>query len=299
MTAAPRASFKFRLLATMSRLMLSPAEKVSPAKARRQLARAATGPRLLVGPRPALGSVHDQRIAGVSTRRYRPADAAPGTIVFFHGGGWMLGDVGSYDVLAGNLAARTGHEVVSVEYRLAPEHPFPAGLDDCLAVTKALLAEGPVAVAGDSAGGGLAAVVSNQLPVAAQLLMYPAVDLTGAYPSQEHYATGHLLTRATMQYFCEAYVPDPGRRSDPAAAPIRATVLTTAPSYVLVAQCDVLRDQGVAYAEKLRAAGAPVELDEVPGALHGFMSLLGVREASAALDRSATWLRRQLVAQRS
>lgn len=292
-TPAPRPTRTFRALAAMSGLMLSPAENVTPAKARQQLARASSGPKMLVGRRPALDDVRDDILVGVPVRRYVPESARPGTIVFFHGGGWMLGSIDTHDILAAGLAASTHHEVISVGYRLTPEHPYPAGLDDCLAVTRAIQADGPVAVAGDSAGGGLAAVVANHLPVVAQLLMYPAVDLTGTYPSQEHYATGHILTRATMAHFCATYVPDVDRRTDGDASPIHATTLTTAPSYFVVAQCDVLRDQGIAYAERLRTAGNAVTVDEVPGTLHGFMSLLGLRDAREAMDRAATWLNRQ------
>lgn len=248
---------------------------------------------MLVGRRPTLGDVRDETIAGVPVRRYRPASARSGAIVFFHGGGWTAGSLNTHDILAAHLAASTHHQVISVEYRLAPEHPFPAGLDDCLAVTRAIAADGPVAVAGDSAGGGLAAVVANHVRVVAQLLMYPAVDLTGVYPSHQHYATGHMLTAATMAYFCETYVPDPARRTDPDAAPIHAATLSAAPSYLVIAQCDVLRDQGIAYTERLRTAGKIVQVDEVAGTLHGFMSLLGLREAREALNRAASWMSQQ------
>lgn len=293
---AARPNWKFRAFASTAGLMMSPAEKVTPTKSRQQLLRSTRGPKFLVGRRPALDDIHDETIAGVPVRRYQPAAARPGTIVFFHGGGWTAGSIDTHDILAANLAASTHHHLVSVEYRLAPEHPYPAGLDDCLAVTRAVAADGPVAVAGDSAGGGLAAVVANHIPVIAQLLMYPAVDLTGTYPSQQHYATGHLLTATTMAYFCTTYVPDPARRTESDAAPIHATALTTAPSYLTLAQCDVLRDQGIAYAERLRAAGTTVHIDEVPGTLHGFMSLLGLHEASDAMDRAANWLNRQFSA---
>jgi acetyl esterase len=296
-TPAARPTRTFRAVAAMSRFMMAPAENVTATKARKQLARVSAGPALLAGRRPTLDDIRDDTIAGVPVRRYRPASARTGTIVFFHGGGWMLGSIDTHDILAARLAASTRRQVISVEYRLAPEHPFPAGLDDCLAVTRAVVTDGPVAVAGDSAGGGLAAAVANVVPVVAQLLMYPAVDLTGTYPSHQHYATGHLLTAATMAHFCETYVPDPARRTDPGAAPIHAATLTTAPSYLVVAECDVLRDQGVAYAERLRAAGTVVQVHEVPGTLHGFMSLLGLREARDALHRAASWMSQQFEAE--
>lgn len=203
----------------------------------------------------------------------------------------MLGSLTSHDILAASIAARTRRQVVAVDYRLAPEHPYPAGLDDCLAVTRALALTGTVAVAGDSAGGGLAAVVANRVPVAAQLLMYPAVDAAAEAPSYEHFATGHILTRDTMRYFRDAYVPDEKQRRQPGVSPLYEPDLSTSPpAYVIVAQCDILRDQGVAYAERLRDSGIDVTVDEVPGVLHGFMSFLGLSEPAAALESAAEWL---------
>lgn len=275
--------------------MLSPVERAGPEQARRELSNSTRGPRLLVGARPALDAVTDGRVAGVTVRRYRPARAGSGTIAFFHGGGWMLGDLDDYDTLAGTLAAETGHEVVSVAYRRAPEHRYPAALDDCVAVTEALLQSGRVAVVGDSAGGNLAAAVAQRVRVAAQVLFYPVLDCANERPSYERYARGHILTAETIRYFRREYVPDADRRREPGASPLLASSLQDCPpAYVALAQCDVLRDEGVAYAERLAASGADVTLDEVPGTVHGFVSLLGLREAKETLRRASTWLRAEL-----
>lgn len=288
---APRPTWKFRLIAFASRFMMSPAESAGPEKARRELSGSTRGPKLLVGERPAMEAITDETLAAVTVRRYRPRNARSGTIAFFHGGGWMLGDIESYDILAGTLAAETGHEVVSVEYRRSPEHRYPAALDDCVAVTQELLRSGRVAVVGDSAGGNLAAAVAQRTKVSAQVLFYPVTDCANERASLERYARGHILTAETIRYFRREYVPNADRRHEPGASPLLAASLQgVAPAYIAVAQCDVLRDEGVAYAERLSAAGIDVTLEEVPGTLHGYVSLLGLREARETLRRASTWL---------
>lgn len=243
----PRASVKFRMIAFAAGFMMSSVEKVGPIKSRTELLKSSTGPAILTGKRPPLATVTDGKVAGISVRRYLPKGAKPGRIAFFHGGGWMLGSVESHDYLAATIAAESGHEVVSVDYRLAPEYPFPAGLDDCIAVTRALSADGPIAVAGDSAGGNLAAVVANLVPVLAQFLMYPVTDSAYELPSYERYAKGHILTRGTMRHFHQAYAPAPATRALPQMSPLRTPNLgDSAPAFITVAQCDVLRDEGVA-----------------------------------------------------
>lgn len=228
-------------------------------------------------------------------RRYQPVHRAEGTIAFFHGGGWMLGDLDTHDILAGTLAAETGHEVVSANYRRTPEHRYPAALEDCLAITHILAKAGRVAVVGDSAGGNLAAAVAQQASVAAQVLYYPVVDCANERSSYERYARGHILTASTMRYFRHEYVPEPERRHESGASPLLASSLRgVPPAYVVVAECDVLRDEGVAYAERLRSSGVDVTLEEVPGALHGFMSLLGLQEARETMSRTANWLKTRL-----
>jgi len=192
----------------------------------------------------------------------------------------MLGSIATQDILAATHAARSGHEVVSVVYRLAPEHPFPAGLHDCIAVTKALAERGRVAVAGDSAGGNLATVVANTAPVAAQFLMQPVTDSGDELPLHDHYATRHILTSETIRCFRNAYAPGPAMWASAEVSPLRATNLAqSAPGFVSVAQCDVLHDEGTARARKLRGAGVGVTFETAPGALHGFAAMLGLKEA--------------------
>lgn len=244
---APRASLKLRLIAFAAGFMMSPVEKVGSAKARAELLKSSAGPVILTGRCHTLAAVTEDTVAGIPVRRYPPKGAKPGRIAFFHGGGWMLGSTQSHDCLAATIAAESGHEVVSVDYRLAPDHPFPAGLEDCIAVTRALAATGKVAVAGDSAGGNLAAVVANEVPVLAQFLMYPVTDSAYELPSYERYAKGHILTRGTMRHFHQAYAPAPATRALPQMSPLRTPNLgDSAPAFITVAQCDVLRDEGVA-----------------------------------------------------
>lgn len=296
--AAPRIGRltpKYRAIAWIVGRTMSPPEVVGPERARQDLLKTSTGSALLVGRRPQLASISDGQLAGVDVRRYRPHDQRPGTIAFFHGGGWTAGGIDTHDILAASLAARTGHEVVSVEYRLAPEHRFPAGLDDGLAVVEALLDDGHVAVAGDSAGGNLAAVIAQRLPVRAQLLMYPVVDAAEESDSYRRYGSGHLLTSESMRYFRDEYVPEASRRRDPAVSPLRAEDLRgAAPAYITLAQCDVVHDEGAEYAARLERAGVEVTLDDVPGVPHGFMSMLGFKEAQQALSRCASWLQDRL-----
>jgi acetyl esterase len=239
--------------------------------------------------------VTDDTVAGVPVRRYLPKGAKPGQIAFFHCGGWMLGSIESHDYLAATIATQSGHEVVSVEYRLAPDPPFPAGLDHCMTVTRALAATGKVAVAGDSAGGNLAAAVANEVPVLAQFLMYPVTDSATETPSHDHFATGHLLIRATMRHFRESNAADPLTRASARVSPLRNPDFShSAPAFISVAQCDILRDEGAAYADHLREAGVEVTFEEVAGTLHGFASLLGLHEARATLQEGSNWLASKL-----
>lgn len=288
-------TLKYKAIAWIVDRMMSPPEVVGPERARQDLLKTSTGSARLVGRRPQLASINDGHLAGVRVRRYCPHGQRPGTIAFFHGGGWTAGGIDTHDILAASLAARTGHAVVSVEYRLAPEHRFPAGLDDCVAVVEALLQEGHVAVAGDSAGGNLAAVVAQRLPVCAQLLMYPVMDAAEESDSYRRYGTGYLLTAESMRYFRREYVPVASHRSNPAVSPLRAEELRdAAPAYIVLAQCDVVHDEGAAYAAHLKGAGVKVILDDVPGVPHGFMSMLGLKEAQQALPRCASWMQDRL-----
>ncbi len=209
--------------------------------------------------------VRDDEIAGVHVRIYEPADAH-GTIAYLHGGGWVMGNCDSVDAVCRALANEARARVVSIDYRLAPEHPFPAALDDALNVVNAL--EGPLVVAGDSAGGNLAAVVARKRrDLALQLLIYPVTDAGLNTPSYSEFPE-HGLTAAAMARFWKLYGVD---GTDPDAAPMRAEDLEgVAPAYVITCSHDVLRDEGEAYAEKLRGAGVPVTHVRVEGVIHGF-----------------------------
>lgn len=280
-------------MAFLSHRLGPPTETVPIERARLGMRKSMKTSAFVSGRRAELASVSDSKVAGVAVRRFVPAAARPGSLVYFHGGGWVQGDVETHDVVCSHLAAATHREVVSVEYRLAPEHRYPAAVDDCVAVTRALATTGKVVVAGDSAGGNLAAVVSLELPreVTAQVLVYPVVDCVAETPSYGYYAEGHLLTRETMRYFRREYVPDEAKRSEVRCSPLRADSLRgQPPTYVLLAQCDVLHDEGVAYAEKLKRDGVEVRLDDVPGTIHGFFSLQGLGPSKAALARVAAWL---------
>lgn len=280
-----------RLIAVFSEFVTRPVERVGHLAARAALAKAARTPAFLMGRRAELARVSDEVIAGVKVRRYVPHAVQPGVIVYFHGGGWVVCDVDTHDHPVSALAAATKREVISVDYRLAPEHRYPAALDDCLAVVAAL--PGSVVVAGDSAGGGLAAVVAQRLKekVSAQVLLYPVTDCGAELPSYEQYATGHFLTRETVRFYRQTYVPDEAQRLEPGCSPLRApSVKGVARAFVLLAQCDVLRDEGVAYAKKLEADGVDVTVHEEPGVLHGFINMQGLVVAREAVQRLARWL---------
>lgn len=258
---------------------------------------------LLSGPGESVAQVRSVSAGGVPLRVYRPAgEGPPAVVAYFHGGGWAVGSLDSFDTACRALANASGAIVASVDYRLAPEHPFPAGLEDCRAATRWLAAHAGelggdgarLAVAGDSAGGNLAAVVAlrERACVRFQLLIYPVCDPGLATPSYRAFSEGFGLTAATMARYWDLYVGDGERRDDPDAAPVRATDLAGAPpAFVLTASHDVLRDEGLSYVEALRAAGVPVEHREYPGTTHGFwrwlartsVSRLAVADAGAAV----------------
>jgi acetyl esterase len=243
----------------------------------------------------------------IAARRYVPAGAphpAP-CFVWFHGGGWVLGDLETADATSRRIADRAGAVVVSVDYRRAPEHPFPAANDDALTALRWVHAEAAalgidpakVAVGGDSAGGNLAAVLARRWgaddgpPLCHQVLVYPVVDLTMSQPSYTENAEGYFLTRATMQWFIECYAaPEP---KDPECSPLHADDLSgLPPAFVLTAEFDPLRDEGDLYAARLAEAGVDVEHVRYPGQVHPFVGLLGiVDDAADALDRVAARLR--------
>jgi len=219
---------------------------------------------------------------------YRPREGVLPGIVYFHGGGWCIGNVDIYDWTCRNLANVTGAVVASVDYRLAPEHCFPAAADDGYAAAAWMHAEAEVlgvdgrrlAVAGDSAGGNLAAVVSLMArdregpPVQFQLLVYPVINHDFDTESYRDNATGYFLTRANMEWYWKSYLGADGDGTHPYASPIRATDLSgLPPALVITAEYDPLRDEGEAYGRRLEEAGVPVTIHRYDGMFHGFFSL--------------------------
>jgi acetyl esterase len=245
-------------------------------------------------------------------RIYTPGESrspAP-AVVYFHGGGWVVGSLDSHENLCRALANRARAVVVSVDYRLAPEHRFPAAAEDCYAAAHWVAEHGAeigvdgerIAVAGDSAGGNLAAVVALMArnlggpELRQQTLIYPVTDHDFETPSYRDNADGYLLTRDAMRWFWSHYVPDTGRRSDPYASPLRAEKFGELPSALVVtAEYDPLRDEGEAYAARLREAGVPVELARYDGQIHGFVSMLDLLEVGKrAVERIGAALRSAL-----
>jgi acetyl esterase len=238
---------------------------------------------------------------GVAIRSYRPAGAAKTDVlpalVFFHGGGWTIGDLDTHDPLCRSLANGARCEVFSVEYRLAPEAPFPAAVEDCVAATEFVLKQSSVvAVGGDSAGGNLAAVVALTLKekIAFQLLIYPATDQSMASESLKRNGEGYLLTRALMEKFRAHYLPRPADWNDWRASPALANSHAgLAPAFVLTAGFDPLCDEGRQYAERVARAGIEVEYRNYPDMIHGFILMGGVLDtANAAVYECCAALRR-------
>ena len=237
-----------------------------------------------------VAEVRDHKVGEVLVRTYRPEREGPlPVVVYLHGGGWIMGTLDSYDSLLRALANASGASVAGVEYRLAPEHRYPAALDDSLAAIRwaAANVDPRLAVIGDSAGGNLAAVAARRLRdrIRYQVLVYPVIDAVFDTPSYVDFNEGHGLSAASMQRFWRLYL-DGSDATDPDAAPLHATDLAgVAPAYVLTAEEDVLRDEGEAYAEALRKAGVPTELVRWPGTIHGFFRWLAVTpEARKAID---------------
>ncbi len=284
----------------------SPPVDAPPESARAALKRAMKQAPWLIGKPTACLAVHDRDIAGVPVRIYRPCEGELPVVAYFHGGGWVEGDLDTHDVPCRLLANEARALVVSVHYRRAPEHRFPAAIDDCSAVVRWLAASAAevggdprrIAVGGESAGGHLAAVVTRRcrdLNLRAQLLVYPVVDLNRESDSYERFAKGHVLTAARMRYFIAAFVPEATQRHRPDVSPLLAEDLSgLAPTYLSSAPEDVLRDEGLAYAERLRQAGTPVELVDATGLLHGWVNMLGLPAARAEWLKAARWLGERL-----
>ncbi|NEN78667.1 alpha/beta hydrolase [Nocardioides zeae] len=247
----------------------------------------------------------------VPATRYRFRAGKPaGLVVYFHGGGWVLGSRHSTVSPVRFLAQHTGCDVLSVDYRLAPEHPFPAALEDARAAWDFAVAQAPgwgidparIAVAGDSAGGNISAVLSLDLRTedvqpCFQLLFFPVTDLSRKSASYAEFRDGFFLTEAQMDWYAERYLPSPTAATDPRVSPLLAPDLAGAPpAYVAVAGFDPLRDEGIAYAERLREAGVPVELAREGDLIHAFINITAVsRSAYDATRRAAVALRRGIV----
>ncbi len=261
----------------------------------------------------AVASVEDRLIPGpagpLRVRIYRPdgEDMRPVT-VFFHGGGFLICSIETHDAMCRRLCRLGRVIVVSVDYRLAPEHRFPAAPDDCLAATKWVAANAAtfggdparLVVAGDSAGGNLAAVVALRArdeggpALRAQVLIYPVTDHHSVQrPSYAENGMGCGLTRETMMWFWDQYVPQPADGAHPHASPIRAESLAGLPeTYIVTAKYDLLRDEGEAFAERLRQDGVKVSLVRYDDMNHGFLNWVGLIDRSTeAMDATCSWLR--------
>lgn len=224
----------------------------------------------------------------IGATRYRASDAEPtGLVIFFHGGGWVLGSRASHDSAVRALAVASGADFLSVDYSLAPEAPFPAAVDDALAAWRFAVEKAPewgidparIALAGDSAGGNLSAVVAqltrgDDVVPRLQALIYPVTDLLNDADSHREFADGFFLTQADVEYFKDHYLPDRALAADPRVSPLLAEDLSgLPPAYVIVAGFDPLRDEGIAYAEAMRDAGVDVAVDYAGPMIHGFLNM--------------------------
>jgi acetyl esterase len=291
---------------------LPPVEAISVSEAREQMALAS----LALGPKVKLPTIEDHTTSGpspaIDIRFYYPrADFAPlPVIVYFHGGGFVIGSVGTHDGYCRALAEASQCVVASVEYRLAPEHKHPAAVEDAYAATcwiaenagKLRVDTSRMAVAGDSAGGNLAAVVAllardrGGPALAHQVLIYPVTDADCDRPSYHQFADGYMLTRAAMQWFWDHYVGDESLSRHPHISPLWAqSHADLPPALIVTAEYDPLRDEGEAYAERLRDSGVETTLSRYDGMIHGFTRRLHLFDkARAALQEVAQSLRRRL-----
>ncbi|HVN06912.1 MAG TPA: alpha/beta hydrolase [Bryobacteraceae bacterium] len=282
------------LLEEMDASGLPPIETMSPEDARRA---AIDALKQLAGQPVDVASVEDAEIPGpespVRIRIYKPSGSAPfACLVYFHGGGWVLCDLNTHDVVCRAIARQSGAVVVAVDYRLAPEHRFPAAVDDSYAAVvwaaanAAQLQIDPacIAVAGDSAGGNLSAVMclksrdAGGPPIALQILVYPVTNLCAFdTPSYQEFAEGYYLSRSEMEWFRGHYLAKREDGQHPYASPLLAQDLAgLPPALVITAECDPLRDEGEAYARRLSAAGVEVSGIRYAGMIHPFFSLGGV-----------------------
>jgi acetyl esterase len=263
------------------------------------------GAEVLEPPRAKLARVDNIPVAGRPARLYAPSHERLPLLLFLHGGGFVVGSLETHDSLCRQLALRSGGAVVALDYRLAPEHRFPAAQDDTWAALQWLAERGErlnldtrcIAVGGDSAGGTLAAVSAIRardagLPLALQLLVTPGTAATDAFASRHLFANGFLLDAATIDWFFEHAI-DRSQRRDWRFAPLEADDLSgVAPACVILAECDPVVDEGIAYADRLRAAGVSVALDLVRGVTHDFIKMgRALKEAGAAQQFAADALK--------
>ena len=279
----------------------TPFEDLSPEML--ELARSPTG----FPPTRPVAVITDDTAAGVPVRIYRDQGVPTGIVVYLHGGGFVIGSIGLMDNVAREIAHASGAVVISVGYRLAPEHPYPAGLDDCEAVTRWAVEHADrfgvppeaVAVAGESAGGNLATAVTLRLRqsdgphLAGQVLVYPAVGGPAEFPSMVEF-DGLIISRTAGQRYWEAYSAGRDLTDDPCAVPLAAPTLSgLPPALVVLGGCDMLRDAGRAYAARLQDDGTEVGLASYPGQPHGFVNF-EFPAAGPAFERIGAWLRAAL-----
>ncbi|MCW2849301.1 MAG: alpha/beta hydrolase [Marmoricola sp.] len=308
-------ALEFQLMLGLQRLSRIPGVETLPlAKARPALVRQAQ----LVGGKQPIAALRDVEVDGaegpLKARLYTPTErvgAVPApTLLFIHGGGWMYGDLESHDAECRFLAEASGVQVLAIDYRLSPEHPFPAAVEDCRAAYRWLVEHADevnadparLAVGGDSAGGAMAAATAvyaaeQGLPLAFQLLVYPGTDFVDRTPSRKAFAEGFFLTELFMTGAEEAYFAPGADKGHPDASALRRVDFpeNLAPAFLATAGFDPLRDEGEAYAKLLAEKGVPVELVRYPAMIHGFMNSVGVgREAPANVREIAGKLRAAL-----
>lgn len=293
------------VLRTMAEAGAPPVETLTPEEARVNFARTAHA---YFGEVDAMASVEDTDADGVPVRIYRPDEAETPSLalVYYHGGGFVVGSIETHDGIVRALAKTTRCLVVSVDYRLAPEHPFPAALDDAWTAARWVLEhaselgvdEERVGVGGDSAGGNLATVVARRgrdhgMPFAAQLLLYPVTSSRGDTPSYSLFSSGYGLTRDAMRWYLKQYLGDADGSANPDVSPSSLMDMRRLPRAIVVtAEADVLRDEAETYAQRMFLAGTETEGYRYDGMIHGFLRLAGAVERSrAAFDEIAASLR--------
>ncbi|HEY7251833.1 MAG TPA: alpha/beta hydrolase [Methylomirabilota bacterium] len=296
---------------TIAALNLKPIKDSTPTEAREAMRTRTAG----LGPVEDVPAVADHRVpvegGEITVRLYAPAGVGPHPVlVFYHGGGWVIGDLYTHDGLCRSIVNAAGCAVASVDYRLAPEFKFPVAVEDSYTALKWVAANGPrlgldsarLAVGGDSAGGNLAAVMAllardRRGPrILLQALVYPVTNYDFGAKSYVENATGYVLTTEDMRWFWRHYLSREEQGQEMTASPFRAKSLADLPpALVMTAGCDPLRDEGDAYAARLRDSGVPVTLTQYPGMFHGFLRMTRILDqARAALDEVATALRKAL-----